>query len=216
MKLRNNKKALAVASLLLVAVITVAGVIAYFFQSTEVVNHLNTNRAEVILGEKFNPSEHWVPGETIDKQVLFGNTGETDMLLRFRVDVSLLDKNGDPAELPDHFYELVWNKDQEEGIDALWTRKTVQEGEESVNYYYYNQVFKASEQTPITLEAVKFSEKLSNDTEGLLTDYSGYTLKVDVKGEMIQVDEKAAEEAGWNPVKLTEKNGNIQVEWTEG
>lgn len=222
MKLRNNKKALAVASLLLVAVITVAGVIAYFSQSDRITNHFSTVEPSIYLDENFNPGDKWVPGETKKKEVKFGNSSDFDTLLRFRLDVSLWDDK-DPSQevtpIPtgpnqEPFYTLIWNNNDDPG--TIDTSNWYISEKDGVIYYYYKHVLESGTgETPLTLKGIKFADWISNDTEGIWKDYSNYTLKVDVHAEMIQTDEdaraNAIENDGWLTATI---DNNNNVNWS--
>lgn len=221
MRLLKNKKTLAASSLLLAAMITVAGVIAYFSQSDKIANRFSTSEPKIYLDENFNPGDQWVPGETKKKEVKFGNSGDFDTLLRFRIEVSLWDDENPSekvASIPtgpnnEPFYTLIWNNEDSGSINSEdWYTET----EDGVTYYYYKHVLKAETgETPLTLTGIKFAEWISNDTEGIWKDYSNYTLKADVHAEMIQTDEDARNHAAENDNWLTATIQGDQVTWEE-
>lgn len=91
--LEKNKKILIALGLLFLAA---AGLTyAYYNSMKDFKNEFQVKEPGVAINEKFNPTDWWVPGEEKSKQIWFTNTGEMDMLLRFKL-------------------KIEWHKNQEE------------------------------------------------------------------------------------------------------
>ena len=80
---KKAKKILIVLGLLTIAVIGLT--LAYYSGQEEFENEFHVKEPGVAIYEKFNPTDWWVPGEEKSKQAWFTNTGEMDMLLRFKI-----------------------------------------------------------------------------------------------------------------------------------
>ena len=196
--------------------------VAYYNSAKEFENVFSVKSPGVAVEEKFNPSDHWLPGEEKQKEVIFKNTGKMDMLLRFSVDIEWDDsamekdsegniievKNKDGKRLvngrtAESVITLYWNsgqKDEDENDIRISDdtkicdfTKEIQNGE---TYYYYNKVLKAGEKTNKVLESVKFMADLSNDGHKN-SDFSNKQINVSVKAETVLADEKASD-AEWN------------------
>ena len=184
---RNRKKIAVIAGLCLVLLI--GGVYAYFFQSSELKNPFSTANPSIEVVENFNPADQWLPGEEKRKEVTFTNTGDVDTLMRFKVEVSMTDANGDVVEtIPKGFYTLNWS-------DEMKGKWHIEEKDKPLGYYYYTAVLAPGASTGMTLKSVAFTPQISNDTHE--KDYSGYVLHVKVVGEAIQADSSAVSEE-WN------------------
>ena len=68
--------------------LVIGSTVTYFANSNSLPNPFQTNKAEVVVMEQFDPSDKWVPGEQKKKEVWFENDGEQDMLLRFQPQIS--------------------------------------------------------------------------------------------------------------------------------
>ena len=185
---RNRKKIAVIAGLCLVLLI--GGVYAYFFQSSELENPFSTANPSIEVVENFNPADQWLPGEEKRKEVTFTNTGDVDVLMRFKVEVSMTDSKGvEVQQIPEGFYTLNWS-------DEMKGKWYIEGKDKPLGYYYYNAVLAPGASTGMTLKSVAFTPKISNDTHEE-TDYSGYVLHVNVMGEAIQADSNAVSEE-WN------------------
>ena len=98
---------------------------------------------ELVVPDQFKP------GDSIKKEVHFENIGTYDQLVRIRFNPELTDG-----------LSLVGNG----ALDEQWTRivetEIVGDGEAevAVEYYYYNFILEAGEDTDMILEAIKFDE----------------------------------------------------------
>lgn len=184
---RNRKKIAVIAGLCLVLLI--GGVYAYFFQSSELKNPFSTANPSIEVVENFNPADQWLPGEKKRKEVTFTNTGDVDVLMRFKVEVSMIDSKGvEVQQIPEGFYTLNWS-------DEMKGKWYIEGKDKPLGYYYYNAVLAPGATTGMTLKSVAFTPEISNDTHE--TNYSGYVLHVKVVGEAIQADSSAVSEE-WN------------------
>ena len=77
---KNKKKALVVAGVSLFTVL--AGTLAYFTTSTDVVNAFKTAVYSNKIVENFTSPTNWKPGDTVDKTIKVTNTGDVDMAVR--------------------------------------------------------------------------------------------------------------------------------------
>lgn len=215
------KKILIVLGLLTIAVVGLT--LAYYSGQEEFENEFHVKEPGVAIYEKFNPTDWWVPGEEKSKQAWFTNTGEMDMLLRFKITPEWVekpkDKNGivlpDEKIKPiDEVITLYW-KDSTGGTPIALPKASednpvimpeegsafdfiaIYDRTEKTTYYYYKKVLKAKgssqSSTQHVLESVKFSENLSNDGHKN-SDYSNVQIDLTIAGETVLVDERAVEE----------------------
>lgn len=159
----------------------VAAVFAFYFKTQTLDNKFTVGEPKVYLGEKFDPSDKWVPGEKKEKEVSFGNTGDMDCYLRAKFTPTLTLKGAtepvDDEDIPDGF-KLNFASD----FTSKWTKG-------SDGWYYYNTVLAAGAKTPVALESVTISDKIGNDVHGIKTDYSGSTFSVVIDSEFIQASQ---------------------------
>ena len=194
---KESKIVFLVLTLLLVTII--GATIAYYSSQKDFENEFQVKEPGVAIEEKFNPADHWVPGEEKSKEVWFKNTGQMDMLLRFSVEIAWDESVPHPNRPAQEVITLYWNGGEDGRIPAvpgdtapIEFQRIVQDGE---SYYYYTKVLKAGESTQHTLESVKFATNLSNDGHNN-SDYSNTQLLVTIKGETVLAVEEAVEE--WN------------------
>lgn len=87
MKRQFNKKTVKVIAVFSLALLALVGLtMAYYNSQKDFQNEFHVNAPGVAMYEDFNPADHWVPDEEKGKQAWFTNTGELDMLLRFKVE----------------------------------------------------------------------------------------------------------------------------------
>lgn len=84
--MKKNTKVLALAGLGVVTL--VGGTFAYYSASQTFNNPFDTSNYGTSAVEKFNPGDgnEWVPGATVDKEVIATNTGEGDVWVRVKFD----------------------------------------------------------------------------------------------------------------------------------
>lgn len=210
---RINVKAKGILAALGLLLAAAAGVTAAYYASQKrFENEFKVDKPGVAVVEKFNPSDHWVPGEEKSKEVWFTNTGEQDMLLRFSVEAEWAPETEHPDRKASDVVELYWNKgngDRGEGIPINFTPITDQNGTE---YYYYTKVLKAGESTEHVLESVKFKTNLSNDGHEN-SDFSNTQINLTIKGETVLADEEAKAAADLWKVRGTIRDD--VVAWTK-
>ena len=70
------------------------GTLGYYKSSAGVTNRISTKESGVTLREVFNPADHWLPGETKEKQVSFSNSGDVPQVIRFQYTGKWSDSSG--------------------------------------------------------------------------------------------------------------------------
>ncbi len=189
----SNARRLIVVAAAAVAVLIAGVSLAYYYASSDIPNRFETAEAKVYMSEKFDPSDKWVPGEEKQKEASFGNSGDTDAVIRIRFDKTLRLSDGTEVSDQDILESFTLNFD--DGFSSSWVRG-------SDGWYYGRNVLKQGEMTDVTLRSVTVSSLLSNDVHGVKTDYSSAVFSVDVKGELIQASlaKEAAEAQGWGMI----------------
>ena len=220
MKWMSRKARLALAASGLVLLSVIGATAAYYTSSKQFSNYFSVGAPGAAVQEKFNPADRWAPGEDKEKVVIFRNTGDMDMLLRFTVEAGWKDPAPADAEFPP--YVLYWNTDEGDGAEedpaqagAFRTtddgrikdfqKVTVNVDGENKDYYYYKKILKAGESTEKVLKSVKFKTELTNAV-------SGSQINLTVKGETVLVNRDAALEA-WGITPDIKDNG--EVIWPE-
>lgn len=175
---RTYKQLLA----LLVGVACMIGVStswAVYTHQIVITNPFETATSSAVLVENFNPASTFLPGETVDKNPYFKNTGDLDLVLRVKVKEAWI--KGDKA-LPDNTDVSVVEKKW----SSSWTNDWVKIGD----YFYYKHVLKKSgesgDRTSIVLESLKLSTKISNDEH--FVDYSGLIYTLNFEAEAVPAD----------------------------
>lgn len=98
--MKMNKKS-TIAMTGLVAVAIVGGSFAYWNQNSTIDNPFDTSKYGSTVEENFKPEdgEDWQPGIEVNKDVMVVNTGDTDLIVRARLDETWTRKdNPDTAE----------------------------------------------------------------------------------------------------------------------
>ncbi len=230
----KTKLVLLVSSLLLIVAV---GATAAFYSTND--NFRNTFRVKspgVALYELYDPTDRWTPEEEKKKEVMFQNTGEQDMLLRFKIEAewdidSWPDKTvPEDAKKAKDVVTYYWNigDDNQVGNDKPDRLPGSSAGSmdhpvdfvKIGDYYYYTKILEAGEPTQMILESVGFTPYLSNDSHEI--DYSGKQINISLKGETVLAVEAAANDT-WGadgvvceivPKKDREPN-DTEVKWME-
>lgn len=218
---KKNAKIFLVFSLLLLT--TVGLTIAYYNSKKIFSNEFHVKAPGVSIYEKFNPADWWVPGEEKSKQAWFTNTGELDMLLRFKIEYDWAEGQrptgaASEANAKDAI-ELYWRDSNNGKVElpvASEDNPQVNLGDDFIGfydaeagttYYYYKKILKAKgsdgSSTQHVLESVKFKPNLSNDGH-LHSDYSSSQIDLTITGETVLVDWRAAQEK-WPNVKIADQ-----------
>ncbi len=80
---KNNRKNVLIASIVLALMIVAGSSFAWFISSDEVVNKLTANSEyNVVAVENFTPPPNWIPGRTVTKEVRTTNTGNIDAFVK--------------------------------------------------------------------------------------------------------------------------------------
>lgn len=85
----NKRKTMSVAAIVcLLAAAVVGASFAYWNKTSEIENPFDTSRYGSTVTENFKPSdgEDWQPGAEVNKDVFAVNTGDTDLIVRARLD----------------------------------------------------------------------------------------------------------------------------------
>lgn len=171
----------------------VGGTLGYYKNSAGVTNRISTKESGVTLREVFNPADHWLPGETKEKQVSFSNSGDVPQVIRFQYTGKWSDSSGTP--LP--------------GLTVQPTVNLANTGnwEEIDGWYYYKKVLQPNDVTANVIESVTFDASLTNGGYDGKTDYSGkrYTLTVTVESLSANTTETVA---GWH-MTFTDSGGTL-------
>lgn len=220
--IEKNKRTLIILGLFLLAVMGMT--LAYYNSKKDFKNEFRTPKPGVAIHEVFNPTDYWVPGEEKSKEAWFSNSGEIDMLLRFKVDVAWAEGVKHPKRDPNEFVTLYW-KSSKLGSDNK-VKLSEAGGKEDFDfelgpdgYYYYKKVLEAEGSnmavTQNVLESVEFSNELSNDGHKN-SDYSNVQVNVTIKGETVLASaEGAAALAEWQTsVAAVKIDDQKNVEWT--
>ncbi len=159
------------------------GTLGYYKNSAGVTNRISTKESGVTLREVFNPADHWLPGETKEKQVSFSNSGDVPQVIRFQ-------------------YTGKWSDSSGTSLPGLTVQPTVNladtdNWEKIGDWYYYKKVLQPAAVTANVIESVTFDKSLTNGGYDGKTDYSGkrYTLTVTVESLSANTTETVA---GWN------------------
>lgn len=177
---------------------------AYYSDMESVVNPFHTANSSLDMVEDFNPAETMLPGETVDKEPYFVNTGSEDLVLRLQMETYWVDQEGwksevlDPEKVTLHYPE---------GFGDNWILID--------GYYYYSSVLKGQgepgSQTSDFLESLTLSPEVSND--GHAQDYSNCQFIVGFKADAVPADADSVAGSGWGLTKSTD--GADKLEWKD-
>ena len=80
---RRKERRVLIAALFTAGVITAGSTFAWFTSKDEVTNRLSASASyNVSIAEDFQPTDDWIPGQTVNKDVSAVNTGNVDALVR--------------------------------------------------------------------------------------------------------------------------------------
>ncbi len=188
---KKTIKILITLGLLITAVIGMT--IAYYNSHKVFENEFHVKAPGVSIYEKFNPTDWWVPGEEKSKKAWFANTGELDMLLRFKVDVKWAegqettdtDEKGNPVAARDvitlYWQDSTHTQDNESGVTekvppVILKEATPEEPvviipgfdfvgvyEDGTTYYYYKKILEAKGSPGYKTQNVLESVKFSSE-----------------------------------------------------
>lgn len=181
---------------LLAGVICLAGFGTTWAHYTNVItikNPFSTSKSSAVLVENFHPDSTFLPGETVDKQPYFENTGDMDLVLRVKVTEGWKDAAGKPL--------AINPAPSVDAVEKLWTDSWSGDwvkGSGNTDYYYYKHILNRSgdsngkDKTPIILQGLKLSNEISNDTHDI--DYSNLTYYLNFEAEAVPNDKVSVSE----------------------
>lgn len=188
--MRKIHKKLVAAMVGFFCLTTIGTSMASYTNRINITNPFNTSGpSSAVMLENFNPDSTFLPGETVEKQPYFKNTGEADLLLR--VEVTAVWKNNDGSVFVpgDPFSDS-------DKVTKSWTDSWKNEWVQIGNYYYYNEILKkpgeAGDTTPIILEKLQLSAEVSNDKHD--ADYSSRVYELSFDAEAVPADRVSAEQ----------------------
>lgn len=180
---------------------------AYYSDTQSIVNPFHTTNSSIDMIEDFNPAETILPGETVDKKPYFVNTGDTELVLRLKMDTYWVDKGtgNKTSELSTDMVELKHPQE----FKRDWVEITTN-GE---TYYYYVQTLKGTgedgSQTSNFLDSLTLKPEASNDNHA--ADYSKGRFIVDFNVEAIPADADSLKVSDWGLTQSTV--GADKLEW---
>ena len=169
-----------IISICLFSVIFIAETALAFYgnQGGSIENEMTTKGSSVYMQELFDPADYWLPGESKQKELKFGNKGEQDQVIRFRVETQWFSLSGGG-----------WIPTTENPVAIKWTSALTQEWMsfgETQGWYYYNKILPVGGETAKVMEAVKFGEGLSNDS--YVEDFTNTTYRIVIYMEALDVN----------------------------
>ena len=179
----------------LLAVALVIGVVLAFYGSQgDIENVLSTKSSSVYIQELFDPADYWLAGETKQKEVKFGNQGERDQIIRFRIEEKWYASNGTTwkPKTPNPV-EIKWSEE----IGAQWTSF-----EDDNGWYYYKDILEVGEQTDLVMKGLKFANRLSNDKQ--IEDFSYCSFRLVIYMEALDVNPEFSQ-SSWSKTFIQEE-----------
>lgn len=99
MKGKKRQRKILTAAVVVALLIVIGGTFAWFTSKDEVTNHLAADgKYGVSITESFEPTDNWVPGQEIKKDVKSVNTGNIDAFVRVNLASKLTVKKYDTTE----------------------------------------------------------------------------------------------------------------------
>ena len=168
-----------VGALVCLSGLTMLGMTSAFYGNQgSIENVVLTNSSSVYAQELFMPEDYWLPGESKQKELKFGNDGKRDQVLRFRIETQWFDSKGDRwIAMTENPLEIKWTA----AFTEEWTSFADDDG-----WYYYKKVLPAGRETATVMEAVEFSGKLSNDEH--IENFTHTTYCINIYIEALDVD----------------------------
>ena len=163
----NNKKTIFI--LILVLFVGIVGLtLAYFANSTSVVNQFTTQPYGTTVEETFTSPSNWLPGDEVDKTIVATNTGNVDEAVRISLSENWKTANNGTlngwitinGNKSSHLEENEPSTDERVAIINFdnasdWTY--------SNGYYYYNYKLAPNESTSSLIKSVTFNSKTKLD-----------------------------------------------------
>ena len=166
----------------------VGGALAYYQSTLHVQNRLTTKESGVTMKEIFNPADQWVPGETKQKEVSFGNVGLVDQVIRFRV-IEKWSTNSGTAWTYQGSYSPP-------PVTIHYTAAVAADWSEIDGWYYYKKPLKPGGEEPRVIDQLSFSKALANGGYSSVDDFSDKRYSLTVEMEALDVN-SAETQAAW-------------------
>lgn len=212
----QKRKAPPALLILLAALVIIGGVWAYYQGRDDLQNRLITKGSEVFLKELFSPNDEWVPGETKEKAVVFGNRGDLNQVIRFKVTEAWYDNNGTPGDLTDDIPWTFTGTYNPKPAVIRWTgggnAPAATDWVKIGDWYYYTRVlpkgnFLTPSMTPQVMDGVTFSPAISNAGPGAADDFTNKRYALALQMESLDVSSEMTK-AAWH-AKFTESGGSL-------
>lgn len=194
MKIKNYKP--IAFSLLMMGLVCVIGyTIAYYTSSDTFNNEFNAGTYKMVVQERFESPDNWMPGDTTPKTVTATNKGSTPAAVRIKLTPSWTDKSGNPLELVDDEDNEVALINFANNWEGNWIY--------SNGYYYYNGSLGTDEMAPSLISSVTFNPEANIDSEKTCVEdpsthktkcttravgYAGGTYQLTIDIETVQFD----------------------------
>ena len=179
-------------------IVIISATLAFYSnRSAGIENVMSTQGSSVYMQELFDSADYWLAGESKQKELKFGNTGGRAQVIRFRVETQWFARSGGG-----------WIPTTEEPVRIKWNSVLKQEWTqfEGDDWYYYNKILPANTETAKVMDAVTFSERLSNDNN--IENFSNATYRIVVYMEALDVDTTITR-AKWDKTFV----GNEEITW---
>jgi len=170
------KTKLTIFTVALATLIMLGATMAYFSAAQALHNPMITKGSDVYLQEVFNEKDKWLPGETKEKVVRFGNKGDTAQVIRFKADTEWFLGDGTTA----------WTPATPNPVEIHWTTYLSSEWTLIGGWYYYNKPLLPGQQTNEVMDWVKFSNLISNGGPGA-EDFSDKIFRLTINMESLDV-----------------------------
>ena len=197
----KQRTKLAMMTTCLVLLIAVIGVTIAFYsnQGGSIKNTVTTKSSSVYLQELFDPEDYWLPGETKQKELNFGNQGERDQVIRFRIETQWLSESGGG-----------WEPTTEKPATINWTNAFKEEwtSPDDKGWHYYKKVLPADKETTAVMESVTFSTNLTNDSQ--IGDATKVTYRIVIYMEAVDADSRITN-ASWDKTFT----GETDLQWED-
>ena len=178
--------------------VIIGATLAFYDNRGSIENVMATKGSSVQMQELFDPADDWLPGESKQKELKFGNIGERTQVIRFRIETQWFSVSGGTWE--PMIEKPVWIK-WATTLDQEWTKFV-----DDDDWYYYNKILPANTETAEVMEAVTFSAGLSNDSYA--EDFTNATYRIVIYMEALDVD-TAITRAKWGKTFV----GNEEITW---
>jgi alternate signal-mediated exported protein len=183
---------LTLGSLVMVALLSIGGTMAWFTNSDQISNVFETGSIGVEIKENQSDGDQWVtegldfenflPGDDVTKRAKFENTGLSDGYLRVKVTPAWL-KTVDGIETVDQSLDAT-----KAVINYINTTDWKQIGD----YYYYLHLLNDGQETSELFNQVSFEKAAGITGDALFTEantdnkYQGAKLKITIDAQMVQ------------------------------